>query len=278
MVMHPADLELAQQALVIDPDRSNIVLAVGKKGSGKSEAGHLIFNTWPYDRAILDITGDARPDDPYAIPVVQPFGQLEEYRPLKEQLARAARLPWPAPDGDRLTLWIRISPDQGADTPEKNDQLFRAAQDNALKLGLYPQHNPMLWWADEFGRMFKKGGSGAGPSLALALQSSRHFGPLSLILTCPRPRHIDPLTVQQADLVLIYELANADDREVIAKNIGYPLAEFERAYFACQQRNHAAKRAGRPELAHHFLLYHAGLGRLFDMPPLPIEHHHGGRA
>lgn len=240
------DDELLDAMLDIDPDRSNIILAVGKKGSGKSEGMHQIFNAWPYDRGVLDITGDACPDGgpDVVTAVTAPFKPLNDYRKQP---------------GDRLTLWIRISPQQ-------EEKAFLAAEDEAIKLGLFPQRNPFLLWIDEYGRMFKKG-AGAGPNLSLALQSSRHYGPLSMLLPCPRPRHIDPLTIQQADLVFIYELANADDREVIAKNIGYPLADFERAYFANQARG-----------KHSFLLYNAKLNRMFDCPPLPITKSHGGRA
>jgi hypothetical protein len=253
------DAELLAKAMTIDPGRSNIILPTGKKGSGKSEVGHLIFNAWPDDRAVLDITGDARPDDPYSIPVVAPFKPLSHYRGLKRGLARDRGLPWPAPDGDRVTLWIRV-------TPQQEEKSFHRQQDDALALGLFPQDNRFLFWVDEYGRMVKKGGV-AGPNLNLALQSSRHYGPLSLLLPCPRLRWIDPLTIQQTDLALIYKLANADDREILAKNLGIPLADFERAYFDNQARG-----------LHCFLMYHAGLDQLFDCPPLPIAKSHGGRS
>ncbi|HEY2043695.1 MAG TPA: hypothetical protein VGH11_13530, partial [Jatrophihabitans sp.] len=95
--MTVTDDELAARALEIDPDRSNIVVCVGMKGSGKSEVARVIFDQWPYDRAVIDVTGDARPLDP---------------------TTRVMTTPWPAtlpkPDKDRdekrITAWLRVNP------------------------------------------------------------------------------------------------------------------------------------------------------------------------
>jgi len=237
------DEELIARAFDIDPDRSTFILACGRKGRGKSESLRMVFDAWPYDRGILDITGDARPDDPATVAIGMPASvDRESYRKH--------------PD-DRLTFWIRVTPKQ----PERD---FLKQQDDAMALGLYPQDRPFLMLVDEYGQMVPNGR--AGPEMSLALQSSRHYH-LSLGLACPRPVFIGPLTITQADLVLVYELPNRDDREAIAKNIGFPVREFEAAYFANQERGD-----------HAFLLWHAGLGRLFDCPELPIARAHGGRS
>lgn len=227
------DEELAARALEIDPDRSNIILAVGRKGSGKSAACRLIFDTWPYDRVVLDVTGDARPDDPKTKVLTAPF---------------PSQLPEPDEPGERVTVWARVDP---------RSETYMEDQDAALSLALYPRHNPVLFWEDEHGQ------SGTAnmiyPNHRLVLQSSRHYY-VSCLFACPRPRQIPTLTIQQADKVLMFITPNREDREHVAKNIGYPVPLFEQAYAEMI-------RAG----AHWFLLWDSHLSRLFLCPPLPVQ-------
>jgi hypothetical protein len=239
------DPEMIAAAREIDAGRSTIILACGKKGRGKSEAIRQVFDAWPFNRAIIDVTGDARPDDPTTVAIGMPAPvDLNHYRNR-------------ADDNGRLTLWVRVTPQQ----PERD---FVQQQDDAVRLGLYPQDDPFLLIVDEYGRMVPNGR--AGPNMSLALESSRHYN-LSLGLACPRPRLIGQITIMQADLVLIYELPNFDDREFIAKNIGFPVHLFERAYALNQRRG-----------PHAHLMWDARQSRLFDCGPLPIARSHGGRS
>jgi hypothetical protein len=234
----------AALALSIDPDRSNIILCVGTKGSGKSEAARQFFDSWPYDRLVIDVTGDARPEDPATIVVTAPFG---------------AAMPEPDPEADppqvRVTVWARVDP---------RSPTYREDQDDALNLALYPRHRKSLAWVDEYGELATQ--AKMLGNTKLLIQSSRHYH-ASLLLCCPRPRFIPTLTIAQADLILIFRTPNADDREAIAKNMGYPLPAFEAAYAKTMRRHR-----------HAFLLWDRNQGVLIGLPPLPIEAPHGPRA
>lgn len=232
----------AAAALEVDPSRSNIVLCVGTKGSGKSEAARQIFDAWPNDRVMIDITGDARPDNPETIALTKPF---------------PASMPEPDPrtGASRVTVWARIDP---------RSPTVELDQQQALALGLYPQRRPALVMVDEYGMMATANKIGA--NLSLALMSSRHYH-LTLLLCCPRPRRIPTLTIEQADKVLIFDTPNTDDREVLAKNMGYPVKLFEDHYQDTMRRER-----------HSFLLFDKRERVLVSCPPLPLAKHHGPRS
>lgn len=240
--LDPEIAKAAGAALDVDPDRSNIILCVGTKGSGKSESGRLIFDGYPYDRVMIDITGDARPDDPLTVPMTAPF---------------PAAMPEPDKEAGqtRTTVWARVDP---------RSPTLELDQDQALNLGLHPRHRKVLVMVDEFGRMATAARIPA--NVDLALMSSRHYA-LTLVLCCPRPTRIPTLTIEQADKILIYDTPNSDDRERLAKNMGYPVRLFEQHYEATMRR-------GR----HSFLLWDKRQRLLVGCPPLPLATTHGPRS
>lgn len=240
-----SDAARAAAALEVDPGRSNIILCVGTKGSGKSEAARLIEASWPLDRVVIDITGDARPDDPDTIALTAPFPAS-----MPEHVDERGR-----PTPGRVTVWARINP-RSSTLPLDHEQ--------ALALGLYPQRRPALVMVDEYGMMATAGK--VEPNLRLALMSSRHYH-LTLLLCCPRPRHIPVITIEQADKVLVFDTPNADDREVLAKNMGYPVKLFEEHYHETMRRER-----------HSFLLFDKRQHVLVSCPPLPLTQHHGPRS
>ena len=239
----------AAAALEVDPDRSNIILCVGTKGSGKSEGGRLIFDGWPYDRVMVDITGDARPDDPATVPMTAPF---------------PAAMPDPEPGTTRTTVWARLDPRRSNEKAGAGWTMLDRDHDAAMALGLYPRHRKALVMIDEYGRAATA--NKIPPNIDLALMSSRHYN-LTLVLCCPRPTRIPVLTIEQADKVLIFDTPNTDDRERLAKNMGYPLRRFEDAYQETMRRG-----------PHSFLLFDKRQRKLFGCPPLPLERTHGPRA
>lgn len=233
------DEKLARAALEIDADRSNVILIIGTKGSGKSEAARMIFDGWPYDRVVIDVTGDARPDDPETLILTAPFpSQLPE-----------------GEDGNRVTAWARVDP---------RSPTYSEDQDAALALGLYPRHRKILVWVDEFAELATA--STIPPNTKLGLVSSRHYS-LSLLLPCPRPARIPVLSIAQADLIMIFETPRRDDRKILADNMGFPFNRFEKAYAANRLRG-----------SHALLLWDKRQRRLFDLPPLPLPRSHGPRA
>jgi hypothetical protein len=240
------DEELARTALEIDPDRSNVILIIGTKGSGKSEAARMIFDAWPYDRVVVDVTGDARPEDPEALVLTVPFpSQLPE-----------------GEDGARVTAWARIDPRSATYRATKPGE--SGDQDAALALGLYPRRRKVLVWVDEFAELATA--SAIEPNTKLGLISSRHYS-LSLLLPAPRPARIPVLSIAQADLILIFETPRRDDRKILADNMGFPFNLFEKAYAANRLRG-----------SHALLLWDKRQRRLFDLPPLPLAQSHGPRA
>lgn len=237
-------LKAAREALDIDPDRSNIVLIVGTKGEGKSEAARMIFDQWPYDRLVLDVTGDARPSDPATIALAPPF---------------PSQMPLADPEGPsptRSTVWARVSP---------TSPRYLKEQDEALAMVLYPRHKKTLALVDEYGELATQHKWGGNTKLLIG--SSRHYGPVSLVLCCPRPRFIPTATMIQADKVLMFDTPNEEDRVTVWKNAGYPIRKGELKYEETMRRG-----------KYHYLLFDKHQKHLFGMPPLPIEAAHGGRS
>jgi hypothetical protein len=229
------DEDLAREALTIDSNRSTIVLILGMKGRGKSEAARMLFDGWPHDRVVIDPTGNARPDDPLTIPMTAPF---------------PSQLPDPDAETDppqtRVTVWARINP---------KSQTLTHDQDAAMGMALYPRRRRVLIWRDEFGLGVTA--NSMSPHDRAALMSSRHHH-ASLLLVVQRPRFIPTLAIAQADKILMFGLPNPRDREHIAENAGIPVPVLERQYHDNQRRHR-----------HAFLLIDRDNDVLLNCPPLP---------
>jgi hypothetical protein len=190
-----------------------ILLCVGKKRSGKSKLALLLFQSYPFDKIVLDIAGDDGPVGPDVIPL----------RGDVETLPRR----WPEglrDEGKPMTL--SYIPDAGSPT---------SAEDMDAVVGLALSH----------GRHLKDRGRGGcalliheigvlapahrtQPNMRRALMHNRHNG-LTLIMCGPRPQVVDPLVVQQSDVVYTFELMNPDDRERLAKSMGWSPRDFDAA-------------------------------------------------
>jgi hypothetical protein len=162
---------------------------------------------------VLDIAGDDGPDGP---DIIELHGDVET-------LPRR----WPErmrDEGKPMTL--RYVPDPGSPTQ---------AEDMDAVVGLALAH----------GRNLKdrhKGGCAlliheigvltpvhqTRPNMRRALMHNRHNG-LTLIMCGPRPQVIDPLVVAQSDVIYTFELMNPDDRERLAKSMGWHPSDFAAA-------------------------------------------------
>jgi hypothetical protein len=225
----------------LDPDRSNIILIVGRKGSGKSVHARTIFDSYPYDRIVIDPSGDADPG------------------PGKELLTPPFPSHFPTGDhGERRTIHARVDPQAST---------YRDDMDRAVAMGLFPSDRRTLVWADEVGELMQA--NSTPPHTRLALMSSRHYGPMSLVMAGPRPMHISPLSISQADRVVIYDLPNPDDVDRLAKNMGYAPAKLRRAVAVTESRNADERMTGSGDDFWH-LVFDGRSRRLYRMPPVPL--------
>jgi hypothetical protein len=214
----------------IDTARSQLILFVGRKGSGKSNAARLIYREWPHDKVCIDVHGDADPG--------------EDAQKLSYPLSR---MPDREDDNKPLNLYYKV--DSGAEDA-------REQQDNALAMALYPSDRPGLFWHDEWWRLAKS--NQLLPHTERALGEARHHK-LSGLMCCPRPIKIDPLTIAQSDLVYVYDVPQAKDRQTIAENIGWPTDLFHAEHQETLRRG-----------PFWHLRYDARTHELIRCPPLPL--------
>jgi hypothetical protein len=228
----------------LDPDRSNIISCFGRKGSGKSNAAELIYDSYPHDKAVIDVTGDANPVGAELItdPLPKAFPRRELTDPDKP-----------------LNLRYR------ADTmsPTLHEDLDKAVG----TFGLFPADRKKLLWVDEVAVLTKA--NKTGPHLRTLLLGSRHFGPASAIFCGPRPLDIDTLVLAQSDYVFIYDLPAVQDREKVALTIGYPVQKFH------QEHDETVRRG---EFWYLLFVARPGIRGLYRCPPLPQASTAGPRS
>lgn len=225
--------------LQLDPSKPMIISAWGRKGSGKSTFSRRIYSSWPYDKLAIDVNGDADPG-PDAVKITGPLPSRYPTRP-PEPIGMAKSGP--------QNLHYRADPG----SPTYRDDL-----DRAVGLALFPQNDRALVWCGEIGE-FMPGAGGTRPHMRRLLMQNRHYG-ASALFDGPRPMNVDPLVIGQSDLVAIYHLPNPDDRERIAKTIGYPTARFH-------EECDLTFRKG----PYWFLLWHAEAHKLYRCAPLPLD-------
>ncbi len=222
----------------LDPTKPIIVSAWGRKGSGKSTFNRRLFRSWPFDKLCIDVNGDADPGP------VEPI-----HAPLPARFpAPPAPMPGAAAQRYRSLYW-RADPG----SPTYDDDL-----DRAIGLALFPQDRKKLVWAGEVGDVLPSAQK-TRPHMRRLLMQNRHFQE-SALFDGPRPANVNPLVLGQSDLVAIYLLPNADDRERIAKTIGYPADRFE---VECE----TTWRRG----PYWFLLWVAAEHQLYRCAPLPED-------
>jgi hypothetical protein len=224
------------------PGRPWFVLAVGRKGSGKSAFNREVYRSYPGDKLCIDVNGNAEPG--------------EDAERLTGDLPRR----WPQ---QTLHLGEQRRPRNLHYRAHPMAKTYRDDLDRALGIALFPQDHPVLLWAGEVGELQPNGN--AGPHMRVLLQQNRHYN-VACLFDCPRPVYINPLTVAQSDLIAVFPLPNPNDRKRIADEAGIPFRDFDRE---CQ----ATWRRG----PHHFVLWDANRQTLWRCPPLPIADPRAGR-
>lgn len=220
-----------------DPDRGEFLFVSGRKGSGKSVLARRFFDAYPYDRLVIDPTGDVREG---LVETGVKFVDLTE--PMPTRFPRAADTSHLDQTSDEPMTAVYV-PDMGS--AEAEDEM-----DRALGLGL--RNGRTAVWVDEIGTLTSNGRT--PPNLRRALHHGRH-SQLTLIMCGPRPKDIDPLCVSQADHVFTFDTPNPMDRKRLAENLGWPPALFD----------DAVRQLG----PHEYLWFDARAHTLTWMPKLP---------
>lgn len=198
-----------------------LIFLTGKKKSGKSVMAKVIFVSYPGDRVIIDVAGD---DGPFGPEVIELHGDLTELpKHWPEHLRRYDR------NGHRRPMTLRYVPDAGSPT-------FLLDIDHVIGISL--AHSRALKDKGKMGVLILIHEIGVTtpanrtqPNMRRALMHNRH-NHLTMLMCGPRPKDIDPLVLQQSDLIYVFELLNKKDRERLAESIGWNPPEFDAA---CQE-------------------------------------------
>lgn len=217
----------------IDPTQNQILLFVGRKGSGKSAAAREHFRGWPgADRLVIDVNGDADPGDDLQAQVLR--GPIVQLPPRRDE-----RVP-------EVYRWI--ADPQAASFAEDIDKAIGAA--------LFPRERKVVVWVDEAGEAFPA--NRLGPNARTLLHQSRHFD-CSAILCCPRPKGIDPLCMAQADRVTMFDVPSPLDRQRLAEGIGVPQSFLEEVMRETRRRG-----------PHWSTMHNVAEHQLYRIPPFEL--------
>jgi hypothetical protein len=234
----------------VDFADGRIIVAVGKKKSGKSVMALMHFLSYPWDRVVIDVAGD---DGPWGENVIEIYGDSSTIpRRWPEHLRR-----------DNRPMTLRYIPDPGSPTfIEDMDSVVGLALSHGRRSG----HCCVL--VHEGGVLAQA--NRTPPHTRRALMHNRHNG-LTAIFAMPRPLTVDPLIIQQADLVYVFDVPNPHDRRRLAETIGWDPKDFDAAWNELQVHEYLRYDANQPRPENETEDDY----RLMSFPALPEDLVHG---
>lgn len=191
--------------LVIGDGR--LICATGKKRSGKSILAMSFFMGYPGDKIVIDIAGD---DGPRGDDVLALEGTADE---LPRRWPDAKR------DGQK-PMTLRYVPDPGSPT-------YREDMDAVVGLAMH--HGDCCLLIHEMGDLAQ---SNRTPAHTRRMLRQNRHRKVTAIMCAPRPQTMDPLVLQQSDVIYTFETMNPYDRKRIAESIGWDPASFDDAVHA----------------------------------------------
>lgn len=201
----------------LDIADGRIIACFGKKRSGKSVLGKLLYESFPGDKLVIDVAGDDGPEGDFHL-----SGRVGELPPEWDPTWVRTN-----EDGKPRPVSVRYVPDPGSPTyAEDIDHVIGLVLRHGMRLRKEGKQSTACLLIHEIGRVAPANQTRA--NMKRLLEHNRHYG-VTLIMCGPRPATIDPLVIQQADIVYTFELMNLDDRERLAKNMGWDVQAFSTA-------------------------------------------------
>jgi hypothetical protein len=199
----------------LDPRKGIIAFFCGKKRSGKSVLAMAFFRAYPGDKISIDIAQDDGPTGPDVITITGTLGEGTLPTSWPNHLRRYTD------KGKPLPMILRYTPDAGSTTFQ---------DDLDAIIGMVLKHGECCVLVHEIGVL--AAANKTKLHTRRLLMHNRHDGATTALFCGPRSQGIDPLVLQQADLVFTFELMSKSDRMRVAENIGWDPIDFNEAVLA----------------------------------------------
>lgn len=221
---------------------------LGRKGSGKSHLAHRFWDSYPYDRLLIDPNGDV------GLGVAEPVEDLE--LPLPDRWPEVVDLADVDGRRRRRRQTLRFVADMRS--PTFVDDMDRA-------VGLAMAKGDVLIWLDEAGMLTRA--SYTPPNTRWMQHQHRHHN-VSVLACQPRPIDISPLFISQANFIATFDLPHPRDRERLAGTMGFAPRDFDAAHEAIERPPE-----GSDDTWTGYLWWDGIRRQMWVMPPLPAPRH-----
>jgi hypothetical protein len=217
----------------------------GRKGSGKSELARILFLAYPFDRLVVDPTGD--------VSKALPPGSFRDALPtdfMHRPATHGVPAKWPKRDDEKRSSLLYH--------PRRSSPTYATDLNTVCGWPLAHAGDCMIWY-DEGGRTHKR--DHIEPNAHEIEEEGRHHG-ITRMLCSPRVSGLDGLVIHQSDIIYIFALPAPTDRQQLASIMGYDTEELSDAIDALPQFGYLRFSQKEHE--------DSGL-RLVEFDPLPSE-------